>query len=266
MGPAKAPLSKALPRIFVPLTFDPMMPGRKTRNSSARSSKLPSPRSAMPSASTSTAADRTVPLIFAIRSAKVAAMSTDVTGDKARMSKPSAINFAGAAVPSTVKVPSRADSLRSATSSDAICAVSAPSHLRQLPRPDRFTLIGCSRRNSPATKPFAGASSFKSTSKRLSSGTASSFKTIRSPRMLPAVVLITARLSAICTLPDSDAICSSPVMLLAKTMRSTCNRSILISISGSNGSPRSGIIRNAGSRDTFNSLAVSALMATPRLK
>ena len=138
IGPTNAPLSNALPRIFVPLTFDPMTVGRNMRKSSARSLKLPSPRSMNPSASTSTAAERTEPFIFATRSAKVAAMSKLATGDKARLSKPSAIILAGAAVPLTVKVPSRAVSARSAISSDAIRAVRAPSHLRQLPRPFRL--------------------------------------------------------------------------------------------------------------------------------
>ena len=242
MGPTMAPLSNALPRIFAPLTFDPMMLGRRIRNSTARSSKLPLPKSTTPSASTATAAERMLPVIFATRLSKLVARSNIATGDSARISKLSAKTLAGAAVPFIVNVPSRAVSARSATSSDANCAVNAPSHFRQLPRPVKLAFIGTSRPSSPATKPFAGASSFRSTSKRLSSGTASSFKTMRSPRMLPAAASIIARLSAIFTLPDNEATCASPVMALAKKMRSTCSRSMLISRSGSSGSPRSGTI------------------------
>ena len=264
VGPENAPLSKALPRTSVPLTFDPIMLGRNRPISSLRSLKTPSPKLTIPSASISTAAERTVPLSCATRSAKVAAMSTVAMGDSARMSKLSAIILAGAAVPLTANVPSRAVSAISAMFSDAICAVSLPSHLRQSPRPLKLAFIGTSRPIRPATKPFAGASSLRSTSKRLSSGTASSFKRMRSPPSLPALASIIARRSAMRSLPDKEAMCAAPVTALAKTMRSTCIRSMLMSKSGKSGLPRSGTALNMGIRDTFNSFAVSAWIAMPR--
>ena len=193
------------------------------RKSTARSSKLPLPKSATPLASISDAAERVLALIFATRSAKVAVISTVATGDNARMSKLSAKTLPGAAVPFKPNVPWRAVIARLAMPSDANCAVSTPSHLRQSPRPLKLAFIGTWRPASPANRPLAGASNCTSISKRLSSGTASSFKTMRSPPKLPAVASMIARLSAICRLPDKEATCASPVMAFAKTMRSTCS-------------------------------------------
>ena len=262
MGSAKLPFSNILPAIFCPLTLAASNDGRSSLISSARSSNSPLAISTTPSAVTLSAAEATLPSISARRSAKVAARSIIVLGAKASLIMPFASTNEGCTLPFAVNRPARAVSATSASASAPASAFNTPSQRSQLPLPSSDIANAVALPAIPAINPSTGAVTCNATSKRLASGTASSFSTSRSPSIVPPVAVTIARRSAIFILPSKLATCRRPATASAKTIRSIFNRSISISRSGSKGSPVSGTTLNNGLRDTVISGAVRASIST----